>query len=419
MERLIIQNFGGIKEFTFEIKKINILIGPQATGKSIVAKLLYFFKQFDYELINSVINYNYDIDQFINHLIKKFYTYFAPVINSEYNFTIKYELYNLFIEFEYLNNDLNIKYSDFYLEEFNKLKEIFQRTKQKNDFNETRDINRLSSIIINLYVKSLIDYNESNSLNSQIFIPSGRTFLSTLQSNIFSLQNIQKNLSRNLNIDPFLVEFGAYYEGLKIINSTRLKRFENDKLENIIHNILHSKYEFKNSIYYFIHSDGREIPIFFASSGQQETLPLLLTLKELYYNIPKDGGIIYIEEPEAHIYPSAQKSLVELIAMVFNFSNSRYQFVITTHSPYILTSFNNLIQAGDIKNKLKGEDLSNLYKIVEKDFILSPDVFSAYNMDYDKIEDLIDPETKLISAEKLDAVSTDIATQFDNLLNLI
>ena len=40
-------------------------------------------------------------------------------------------------------------------------------------------------------------------------------------------------------------------------------------------------------------------------------------------------------------------------------------------------------------------------------------------MDYDMIEDLIDRETKLISAEKLDTVSTDIAIQFDKLLDLI
>lgn len=413
MERLIIQNFAGLKEFTFEVKKINILIGPQATGKSIVAKLLYFFKQFDYELINSM--FNYDFDQFINHLKRKFYSYFAPASLSKKFYKIRYELNELFVDIEYFNEDTNITCSNFYLEEFDKLKEVFERTKQHNGFNETRDLNILSSKIFNLYYNSLTNYNKSNSLNSQIFIPSGRTFLSTLQSNIFSLQNIQ----RNLHIDTFLVEFGAYYEGLKIINSTRLRPYENDDLEKKIHNILHSKYEYKNNIYYFIHADGRETPVSFASSGQQETLPLLLTLKELYYNIPKNGGIIFIEEPEAHIYPSAQKSLVELIAMVFNFSNSIYQFVITTHSPYILTSFNNLIQAGDIKNKLKGEDLKKLYDIVNKDYILSPDVFSAYNMDYDMIEDLIDRETKLISAEKLDAVSTDIAIQFDKLLDLI
>ncbi|HPI19202.1 MAG TPA: ATP-binding protein [Candidatus Kapabacteria bacterium] len=419
MEKLIIQNFGGIKEFTFEIKKINILIGPQATGKSIVAKLLYFFKQFDIEFIKAVLNDDYNIEQFNEIFIKIFITYFSPFVNSTINFKIKYELKKVFIEIEYLNNKLSITYSDFYVNEFHKLKEIFKRTKQPNEFDETRDLNKLSSIIINIYEKSLIEYNEINLKNIQMFIPSGRAFISTLQSNFFSLQNFQKNLSRNLTIDPFLVEFGAYYEGLKSINSFRFKRYENDDLENIIQNILHSKYEYKNNIEYFIYKDGREIPIFFASSGQQETLPLVLTLKELYYNIPKDGGIIFIEEPEAHIYPSAQKSIVELIAMVFNFSNSRYQFVITTHSPYILTSFNNLIQAGDIRTKMEEEDLSKLYDIIEKDIILSPDVFSAYNMDYDSIEDLIDPETKLISAEKLDSVSTDIAIQFERLLDLI
>lgn len=38
-ERLIIDNFAGIKHLEIELKKINILIGPQGTGKSVCAKL--------------------------------------------------------------------------------------------------------------------------------------------------------------------------------------------------------------------------------------------------------------------------------------------------------------------------------------------------------------------------------------------
>jgi energy-coupling factor transporter ATP-binding protein EcfA2 len=47
--RLIIKNFGPITDLDIEIKKYNILIGPQASGKSTIAKLLCmihdFFKQ--------------------------------------------------------------------------------------------------------------------------------------------------------------------------------------------------------------------------------------------------------------------------------------------------------------------------------------------------------------------------------------
>ena len=53
-ERLIIQNFAGIQHIDIEIKKFNILIGPQAIGKSVCAKLLFYFKNFTSEIINAV-----------------------------------------------------------------------------------------------------------------------------------------------------------------------------------------------------------------------------------------------------------------------------------------------------------------------------------------------------------------------------
>ncbi len=34
---------------------------------------------------------------------------------------------------------------------------------------------------------------------------------------------------------------------------------------------------------------------------------------------PRSGQTVYIEEPEAHLFPSAQRSVIELIATVFNF----------------------------------------------------------------------------------------------------
>ena len=45
-EFIRISNFGGIKEMEMELKPINVIIGPQASGKSVTAKLLYFFKSF-------------------------------------------------------------------------------------------------------------------------------------------------------------------------------------------------------------------------------------------------------------------------------------------------------------------------------------------------------------------------------------
>ena len=44
MQKLIIDNFKQITHAEIEIKDFLLLIGPQASGKSTIAKLIYFFK---------------------------------------------------------------------------------------------------------------------------------------------------------------------------------------------------------------------------------------------------------------------------------------------------------------------------------------------------------------------------------------
>lgn len=46
MEKLTINNFLVIQKAEIELKDINLLIGPQANGKSVIARLIYLFKNF-------------------------------------------------------------------------------------------------------------------------------------------------------------------------------------------------------------------------------------------------------------------------------------------------------------------------------------------------------------------------------------
>jgi len=63
---------------------------------------------------------------------------------------------------------------------------------------------------------------------------------------------------------------------------------------------------------------------------------------------------LVIEEPEAHIFPETQKQIMELIALAINVTDSK--ILITTHSPYILTSTNLLIHSASVENKIKDEE---------------------------------------------------------------
>jgi len=42
-EKIYIDGFAGLNNFEKDLNRINVLIGPKASGKSVVAKLFYFF----------------------------------------------------------------------------------------------------------------------------------------------------------------------------------------------------------------------------------------------------------------------------------------------------------------------------------------------------------------------------------------
>ena len=56
MEKLIVKNFLTLKHIEIELNKINIAIGPQAEGKSLIAMLIYYFKEFPKDFSNSIIS---------------------------------------------------------------------------------------------------------------------------------------------------------------------------------------------------------------------------------------------------------------------------------------------------------------------------------------------------------------------------
>ena len=98
---------------------------------------------------------------------------------------------------------------------------------------------------------------------------------------------------------------------------------------------------------YISENDGEKIyfdeyhwvKLMYGSSGQQEVLWILMLAFATI--LEKNKSFIIIEEPEAHLFPIAQKDVMSLISLMINSTNSKV--IITTHSPYILTSTNILL----------------------------------------------------------------------------
>lgn len=415
-ERIVIENFAGIKKLDMSLAKINIIIGPQASGKSITAKLLFFFKDIFQVLLGIVMESNNAVD--LNEkLIKNFLEYFPLESWGNGTFSIRYEYRQLYVivKKEKENDDtLTIKFSEYFEQLLEKAAEMLQSELDVAKKTPLEQISQPGSLIVNMvgkvyqWIASEIDPTLAY---TGFYIPAGRSFFSNLQSIIFSM------LQANTEIDPFIRKFGALYETLKgfeVIKDTD----ERMSLDSHIETILCGTYLKEKNKEYIISTDNRKIRLHNSSSGQQESLPLALTLKALGKgsNFSTMGQTVYIEEPEAHLFPTAQKLIVELTAMTFNL-NKNTQFIITTHSPYILTAFNTLLLAGKtiLDNPEKKEEV---LKVMDEQVILEPLSLQAYSLSQEETSCIISGESGLIEGDLIDSVSDELAAEFNALLDI-
>lgn len=417
MERIIIKNFSGITSLDVEVKRFNIIIGEQATGKSVLTKLLYYFKSLLGKICDSVENEE-DKRTLDRGFLNDFAIYFPEVTWGKSSFFVEYRIGETFIRVtKKANKKHTLEYSKYYASHLRRLRTHYN--KLVNDAKNAPiddDVRRLKTTDRWENIRRLRRFHNKicrfdlgeNASAHQLFIPAGRSFFANLENNIFSF------LSSNNQLDPFLTNFGSYYESIKDIRHrpfpTRLRKDERySKIKEITDDytrrIIRGNYKREKRKDFIITTDSRRIPLATSSSGQQETLPLLLILgylAERSHAITRET--VYIEEPEAHLFPRAQKDITEFIALVHTL-NAGVQTFITTHSPYILTCLNNIIQ----RFELTGGDSPYIPSITSNDV-------SAYALSKSGAVDLVDSETGLIDAHLIDEVSEELAEEFESLL---
>lgn len=418
-EKLIINNFLVIKKATIEVKKVNIIIGPQANGKSLIAKLLHYFKSIGQEILDG-IRKNKGKRELDKSLIEFFEGRFPRYSWEGTSFSINYETNNIYIKITGKKNSssktkLSIEYSDAITKAYNSRRKIFirkidehRRNKQplqKTDQFESRIF--YEDIILPLRESSI-----SEIFGSPTFIPATRSFFANLQKNIFTF------LASNLDIDPYLKDFGSLYERSKrwykdkyFIDKKKHKETLDD-VQKAIESIISGDYESHDEQDWIV-NNGRKINLANASSGQQEALPMLLTLCVWPMVRAHEESMYFIEEPEAHLFPTSQGHVISIISQFY--SKIGTKFFITTHSPYIISALNNFIMAD--------EKISE-GAITEADFIqingggrpIKFDDVSAYSMSNGEAKSICDEEYKMVGASMLDGISEHFESVMNKLL---
>lgn len=136
------------------------------------------------------------------------------------------------------------------------------------------------------------------------------------------------------------------------------------------------------------------IPIEATSSGQSEAWPFFVIATVTgTSDTPQE---YYLEEPETHLHPNAQVVIAEAIALLLRQGHS---VSLTTHSPFLLMALNNQLQRHAVG--LDGID---------------PTRTAAWRLGGGQATDVMDQDLGLLDLEELEAVAEQLGLEFDVLL---
>ncbi len=409
MNRLIVKNFGPLKSIDIELNKINLFIGENGSGKSVLRKLITIL----YNVFNNINSTKEDMikyfeDYKINYLSKDSVIEFTGISNNKRHDIIKIK--DLEFEFGNIINELKdgfsiIKDTKKIIEkeknnQINIIKEkINMITKLKALDGDKQNLQKIEDDLKKL-LNTIQNENKSlqeeannligtfNKLNSR-YIPSERNFISIIS------QSLSSFIVSEIPLPRFFLQFASDFENaanqIQEINFLNVKYIYGDGLD-------------RHKVYF---DDKNYLPLNESSSGIQAVIPLLITYK---YFTQKYHTII-IEEPEQNLFPKAQKEVVEFI--IENLKKDNWLFLMT-HSPYILTALNNLILANDVKEAKGEEAIKGLVKVSQ---CIPFENINAYYIKDGKAVNIMDKENRLIGVNVIDEISDEVNETFDILLS--
>ena len=433
MQKIYIRNNGPVKNFEMEVKKFNLLIGEQATGKSTIAKSVYYFKTIKTKIIDYLTQV-YDSNSYNSVSQEKVW----------FDKAIKSELKNIFIKLFGYSWDLN---PEFYMK-YDYAESVWIQVKLKRGDRDKQyisvtyspellnSIKKLQMEIREMYhsnegiIKtSLVLTNEERKRNHEMivhrvneifcdnketyYIPAGRSLL-TVMSNNRAIMNNAGNLDLITEMFMMLIDsvrnsFGNGVRKAHLFYPVEKRQFDVKNIADFIINIEKGEYFYNGGREFLKIEEDVEHPVAinFASSGQQEILWLLNFMYVLM--LREEDVFLIIEEPEAHIYPLLQKRVMEFIALFTNMQDSGV--FITTHSPYILTVANNLYYAGVLA---EDGQVQEVYRVLNKNYIIKKGELSAYKLLTNSVLKkqhyikLLDEEEKEIESNLIDDVSLQV-----------
>ena len=374
-ERLVVRNFGPITNLDIEFRKLTLFIGDQGSGKSTLSKLLTICRDYNWWLLMLENADTEDVKKpFYDFGINEYFMDDTYICYTMTGFSIKYENGVFSIVSDYVSAD--------------DIKKYFQYLNKPYGSGQDADIDEAQLKELEPYARAVL------------YILAERNLVGNLSESLASMLTAQVPLPKPL------MEYMSMFERAKkeypsynipFFNVKFVKKNGKERIELV--------------------GKDKDLPLSACSSGLQSAIPMLMVID---YALKTDSfNSFVIEEPEQNLFPQNQFEMLGFVTSKLWHPSQRRQFIITTHSPYLLSSLNVLMLAYKLHHIEEVREEAE--KIIVPGYTVNPDDVSVFALDPNSdvyCKSLISEKTGLVSVNELDSVSEVIGNDFDKLNRL-
>ena len=426
MKKLIIENIGPIENVELELKRINVIIGPQSAGKSCILKIACFCawaeKRIQLEQSkNGFSNPQYMDENLIN--FHKLQGFFEKGRGAKF----RYETDHLWFQYEYdkemdaftwgWNKTGHWKYKrtrvSYIPAERNVIATIPNWMEVSMRHNNIRNF-------VSDWMLTRTFYNKEHKLDVlglgvKYFFDekSGQDFIELDNGKLLQFTNGSSGIQSAI---PMLVYLGFLFENQ--YSSGQYEKISTDtENEEILNHIYDKKY--KTGLKKFLETNSPYIGKIGMGKRAFKTSKEYKECKELFESYTTTwNSDIYVEEPEQNLFPKTQIKLI--YELLINSKLHNDSIFIATHSPYILYALNNAMLAYYVKDTVIEEmrnDISCLNAAYAPELVSVWQIENGCLLGIDEKNVTIQDSKHLIRKNYFDDIMGNIMNDFNNMVN--
>lgn len=385
MKRLIIKNLGPVTSIDIELNKVNLIIGPQSSGKSTVNKVACFCSWLEKTIsLRQETTFVDEEDVFATNLIE-FHKLEGFICEQTY---IAYESEVMSFSFAGDGTKFQFQWNNRW---------AYKRQK-------TAYIPAERNIVAAI----------PNWFDIKMTYNSIRSFMSAWEEARYCFQTNKKIEILNLGVDYYYDQ--SKKKDLVTIGKDKTLNFTNTSsgLQSLIPLFIVLQY-ITNEMFF---------------QDEEDTVANQTLLKELKRRISQDldnkkaedayplytdiqSTNIYMEEPEENLFATTQRDLIYKLVQIITAGRDHHLFI-TTHSPYILYALNNCMAAYNVKDKIAGELAAKLPCL---DATIDPRQVSLWQMEDGQLHPIKKEDTQTLGPHYFNDAMNKILNEYYILMN--